>query len=76
MRRTTIEYTADGERYRVTFEVSGGPDRGWVRREEVRRGCSWRPVGIEPISMPVVDVEDAAGRPVGANARNAGCGDD
>lgn len=50
-----IEYTtADGTRRRVTYE-SRYPQRGYTRREAVRRGCSWEPVGVEPVVELVLD---------------------
>ena len=52
----TIEFTdVDGERRRVTLEPRGGGD--YLRRVEVRRGCSWRPVGVEAVSGVVVTRE-------------------
>ena len=56
----TVEFTdVDGERRRVTLEPRRDGD--YLRRVEVRRGCSWRPVGVEAISGVVVTRE----RPIG-----------
>ena len=57
--RLTVEYTAAGERRRVTYAPTADE---WLRRVEVRRGCSWRTEGIEPVSGVVVSRE----QPVGA----------
>lgn len=45
----TIEFTGDGRRRRHHY-VDRPDGDGWFRYHEERRGCSWRPVGREPVS--------------------------
>lgn len=51
----TIEFTTmGGQRRRLVYE-SRWPDRGYTRRVEERRGCSWEPLGEETIAELTVD---------------------
>lgn len=59
----TVKFTdAESDRRRVTFEPRRNDE--YLRRVEVRRGCSWRPVGVEAVSGVVVRRERSVGEVV------------
>lgn len=53
--RLAIEFTtASGQRRRLVYE-SRWPDRGYTRRVDERRGCSWEPLGEEMVAELTID---------------------
>lgn len=51
----SIEFTtASGQRRRVVYE-SRWPSRGYMRRVDERRGCSWEPLGEETVAELTID---------------------
>ena len=55
--------TASGQRRRIKW-IPRYPQRGYVRVEEVKRGCQWREVGSESVTGVVVDAPDAMPVPI------------